>query len=106
MFAIGTLVGILKANVASAVCTRHSRDAVLWSVDALSQCFPMFWGHLALNTIVLKVLAAREREGSTFVLKCCMAFGHWGGNFKAGTRIFIPATVYFIHNTVYLLLDT
>ena len=106
LFATDTFVGVLNANVASAVCTRHSRASVLGSLDALSLCFPMFCGHLTLKPFILNGLAAREREGSSVCLGFFIAFALCAGTFKEGTRTFIPDTVYVIPDTVYLLLDT
>ena len=107
LFATDTFVGVLKANVASAVCTRHSRASVLGSVDALGRCFPMFWGHLTLKPLILKGLAARGRDGSTFFSDLFMAFYPWTGTFKEeeGFLFLIQYTLFLIQYTCYLILD-
>ena len=42
LFANATSVVVWKANVASAVCTRHSRDALWWFKSHLDLRWPMF----------------------------------------------------------------
>ena len=65
------------ASVASAVCTRHSRDAVFGSSDALSVRFPMFWGHLTLKPLIFNALDASVEFRATPSAGIRIAFGLW-----------------------------
>ena len=90
LFATGTFAGVVNANVASAVCARHSRDADLGSSDALSIRFPMFWGNLTLKCCILVGLEASGEFGATPKAGNFRAFGVVAGTLKEGLRTFIP----------------
>ena len=49
LFATGTFVGVLKANVVSFVCTRHSRDALWWCKSHSDIRLPRFLELLKLR---------------------------------------------------------
>ena len=65
MFATGSFVRVLNANVASAVCTRYSRDALWWSKSNLVLRLPMFLELLKLWSRILRGLEASQTGSKT-----------------------------------------
>ena len=86
LFATGTFVGVLNANVASAVCTRHSRDAVLGSSDALSWRFPYVLGQLDAHVPYFKEFGGQRGVWSH--PKSWHFYGVWAlvGTIKGGLK--------------------
>ena len=87
LFATGTFVVVLKTNVVSAVCARHSRDDVLGSSDALSLRFPMFWGNLTLKPMIFKGLEGSGEFRTAPRSVIFMAFGPWWEASKEGLSL-------------------
>ena len=104
LFATGTFLVVLYANVASAVCTRHSRDA-LWRFKSHSDLrLPMFLELLKFRCRILNGLKGSQPGRNI----CFMAFlwiDFWWEPLKEGLSVNTSYLIQYLL-TVDLILET
>ena len=105
LFATGTFVWVLNANVASAVCTRHSRDALWWCKSHSDLRLPMFLELLKLRCRILKGLEGSQTGSKTLHLGFSLWIDLWWEPLKEGLSLNTSYLIQYLL-TVDLRLET